>query len=252
MDGYYYTYMVCGDDALPENLCLKIKETGTKGLVHCRTFEWPLMAFMGVTLGLFSKVAFENGMFNALGYAMDANFDAEMGLPVLLNTVLPAGLMGLMLSAYFSAILSTADSCLMAASGNMQTDILGRIFRFKKEHKAQLRASQIITLSIGVLALILASFMTNVLELMLYSYAFMVSGLFVPVLAALFSKKPNATAAIGAMIIGGSTTVVLTTANIKLPLDLDANIFGIAASALVYLIFSQFILRKKIKKHAGK
>jgi SSS family solute:Na+ symporter len=26
-------------------------------------FEWPLMAFMGVTLGMFSRVAFENGMF---------------------------------------------------------------------------------------------------------------------------------------------------------------------------------------------
>jgi SSS family solute:Na+ symporter len=31
--------------------------------------------------------------------------------------------------------------------------------------------------------------MQNVLELMLYSYAFMVSGLFIPVLGALFGRK---------------------------------------------------------------
>jgi SSS family solute:Na+ symporter len=33
--------------------------------------------------------------------------------------------------------------------------------------------------------------MQNVLELMLYSYAFMVSGLFIPVLGALFLKKSH-------------------------------------------------------------
>lgn len=202
-------------------------------------FEWPIMAFMGVTLGLLSKVAFENGMFANLGYAAGAQFDAEMGLPILLNTVLPAGLMGLMLSAYFSAILSTADSCLMAASGNVQTDILGKFVKRNTSIKSQLRFSQIITLAIGVLALFLASYMTNVLDLMLYSYAFMVSGLFVPVLVALYGKKTNSTAAILAMIAGGSTTVLLTTLEVKLPLELDANIFGIMMSVVAYFIGKQ-------------
>jgi SSS family solute:Na+ symporter len=39
--------------------------------------------------------------------------DSEMGLLYFIKQ--PFGLMGLMLSSYFSAILSTADSCLMAA-----------------------------------------------------------------------------------------------------------------------------------------
>ncbi|MBN2697920.1 MAG: sodium:solute symporter family protein [Bacteroidales bacterium] len=208
-------------------------------------FEWPLMAFMGVTLGMFSRVAFENGMFAELGYKPGSGFDAEMGLPVLLNTVLPVGLTGLMLSSYFSAILSTADSCLMAASGNVQTDILNKFIPFKQTRKAQLRVSQIITLSIGVLALLLASFMTNVLELMLYSYAFMVSGLFVPILAALFGKRPNAVAAISAMITGGTTTIALVIADTKLPFNLDANIFGISAAAVIYFMVHILCRRRK-------
>lgn len=203
-------------------------------------FEWPFMAFMGVTLGLFSRVAFETGMFASIGYDAGSPPDAEMGLPILLNTILPAGLMGLMLAAYFSAILSTADSCLMAASGNMQTDILNKIFRFKKDTRSQLRSSQVITLAIGVLALLLASFMTNVLELMLYSYAFMVSGLFVPILAALYGRRPDSTAAIFSMIIGGSTTIALVVADLPLPFGLDENIFGITASAVVYYMIRQF------------
>lgn len=213
-------------------------------------FEWPLMAFMGVTLGMFSRVAFENGMFESLGYSVGSAFDAEMGLPVLLNTVLPAGLMGLMLSAYFSAILSTADSCLMAASGNVQTDILSKVFKFKEDRKSQLRISQIVTLAIGVLALLLASYMTNVLDLMLYSYAFMVSGLFIPILIALYGKKPNSKAAVWAMILGGTTTVALTSFEIKLPFDLDANIFGISVSAIVY--FMVYNIEKYVEESTSK
>jgi Na+/proline symporter len=67
--------------------------------------------FHGVILGMLAKVA-TKGMFDGITDA--ASMDSEMGLPVLLATVLPVGLMGLMLSSY-SAILSTADSCLMAA-----------------------------------------------------------------------------------------------------------------------------------------
>ncbi len=67
--------------------------------------EWPLMAFMGVVLGVLSRVAFEQGLISFNG-----NIDAEMGLPLLLKEVLPAGVTGMLLAAYFSAIMSTADS----------------------------------------------------------------------------------------------------------------------------------------------
>jgi SSS family solute:Na+ symporter len=73
---------------------------------------------------MLAKVAATKGMFDGITDA--ASMDSEMGLPVLLATVLPVGLMGLMLSSYFSAILSTADSCLMAASGNIVTDIIAK------------------------------------------------------------------------------------------------------------------------------
>lgn len=201
-------------------------------------FEYPIMAFMGVLLGLFAKVAFINGMFEYAGYPSDGMIDAEMGLPLLLRTVLPTGLMGLMLSAYFSAIMSTADSCLIAASGNVVTDIIEPLSKNKLSTKSSLRYAQIATLIIGVLSLVLASMMQNVLELMLMSYAFMVSGLFVPVLIGLFSKTKHATAAFWSMIIGGSTTISLISMNIHLPFGLDANIGGILASVFTYYIVS--------------
>jgi SSS family solute:Na+ symporter len=121
----------------------------------------------------------------------------------------------------------------------VQTDILSRIWPRKQMTKTHLRISQIITISIGFLAILLANYMTNVLDLMLYSYAFMVSGLFIPVLMALYTKRPNATAAFAAMLAGGSTTILLSESGWVLPLNLDANIFGISASLILYLVINQ-------------
>lgn len=203
-------------------------------------FEWPLMAFMGVLLGLFARVAYENNMFADIGILAGDQIDAEMGLPMLLRSVLPIGLMGLMMSAYFSAIMSTADSCLVAASGNIQTDILGKYSKLKFLKKHPLISSQIITLVIGVLALFIAFSMENVLQLMLYSYAFMVSGLFVPVIGAFFLKKTHPIAALWSMIAGGFTTLTLIIIQIPLPFQLDPNIFGIMTSLIVFLSINTF------------
>lgn len=202
-------------------------------------FEWPCMAFMGVLLGLFAKVAFMQGMFEYLGApATLAAFDSEKGLPMLLRTVLPVGLMGVMMSAYFSAILSTADSCLMAASGNVVSDIIGYFKDVDHDSDTFLRFSQVTTLVIGAGALLVATTMTNVLDLMLYSYAFMVSGLFVPIIGALYWEKSSSAGAIAAMILGGATTVGLELWLESLPAGLDANVFGIGVSALVFITVS--------------
>lgn len=229
----------------------KDEQTAKRAWRVAGLFEWPIMAFMGVLLGLFGRVAFEQNLFSELGFPADSNIDAEFGLPLLLRSILPVGLLGLMMSSYFSAIMSTADSCLMAASGNLTTDILprlkNRINPSAAAHKSQsttIGQSQILTLVIGIFAVIIALYMKNVLELMLYSYAFMVSGMFVPVLVILTKQKTSPIAALWAMIVGGSTTLILilnpiefpTTSSLQFMNNLDANIFGILASILTYTI----------------
>ncbi len=208
-------------------------------------FEWPVMAMMGVLLGLFARVAAEQGMFASVAGA--GTLDPETGLPLLLRTILPVGLTGLMLSSYFSAILSTADSCLMAASGNFVSDIINRFIRIDSNTDRYLRFSQIATLALGAISLLLAWRMTSVLDLMLESYSFMVSGLLVPVIGAFFWNRSTATAALWSMLVGGTTTVALSvlsgtlvfaTPPLTMPFGLDPNIYGIAASALVFVTLS--------------
>jgi len=220
----------------------KDTRTAQKGWFIAGLFEYPLMAFVGVTLGMFARVALENGLLP--GYSFE-NLDAEMGLPVLLRTTLPVGFLGIVIAAYFSAIMSTADSCLMASSGNILTDILK-----KHNSKNGLRYSQLLTLLLGVTALLISLKMTSVLELMLHSYSFMVSGMIVPVLAALFLKHPSSIAALVSMIAGGSVTLLLIISAIELPLGLDANIFGIGAALIAYFM-TDLIIHNRQSIHSS-
>lgn len=212
------------------------EKTAQKAWYIAGLFEYPVMAFMGVLLGLFARVAAEQGMFVDLGFADASRMDSELGLPLLLSNILPVGLMGLMLSAYFSAIMSTADSCLLAASGNLMTDIVN----IDTNHPRGIGISQILTFIVGVVALLLATIMTSVLDLMLMSYAFMVSGLLVPVLMMLYARKPNAPAAFWAMLVGGGSTIALTAGGVEIPFGFDPILVGVCLSFLIYLVVARF------------
>tara|TARA_R110000868_G_scaffold227579_1_gene480602 strand:- start:596 stop:1249 length:654 start_codon:yes stop_codon:yes gene_type:complete len=185
-------------------------------------FEYPMLAFVGVGLGMLARVAFPES-------------DPESALPMLLTKVLPIGVAGFVLAAYFSAVMSTADSCLIASSGNFLNDIFSEKL---KKHTSQslIRFSQLVTLIIGVLAFLLATYFTSVLSIVLHSYSFMVSGLLVPTLFAYFSKYTSSKAAMVSMVGGGSLTLFLIFINLKLPFGLDPTIFGISASFALYLI----------------
>lgn len=197
-------------------------------------FEYPVMAFMGVFLGMCARVLY-------------AHVDPEMGLPLLIKNVLPVGVAGIVVAAYFSAIMSTADSCLMASSGNIVNDIIQRHVLKKENTGTLIGLSQIVTLIIGLMALVIASSFERVLDAILYAYAFMVSGLFIPTLGAYFWKKASATAAFWSMILGGSSTLVLLILPLKMPLQLDPGFFGILVS-LVVLVFISLVFSCDDKK----
>ena len=193
-------------------------------------FEYPIMAFTGVFLGMCARVVFPEA-------------EAEMALPMLIRDVLPIGVTGIVIASYFSAIMSTADSCLMASSGNFVNDIIERYFVKDVSAKASIRLSMIATLIIGTLAVVMAAQFNTVLNAILYAYAFMVSGLFVPTLGAYFWKRSSSTGAISAMLAGGILTLLLLTKIIALPemmakLKLDASVYGISFSAVTFVCMS--------------
>jgi solute:Na+ symporter, SSS family len=193
-------------------------------------FEYPIMAFTGVFLGMCARVVFPEA-------------EAEMALPMLIRDMLPIGVTGIVIVSYFSAIMSTADSCLMASSGNFVNDVIERYLIKDVSAKTSMRLSMLATLIIGITAVVMAAQFEMVLDAILYAYAFMVSGLFVPTLGAYFWKKSSCAGALAGMITGGVLTLLLLTKTISLPaqlakIGLDASFYGILISAAFFIVFS--------------
>ncbi|MGD8439026.1 MAG: sodium:solute symporter family protein [Holophagae bacterium] len=182
--------------------------------------EYPAMAFIGATLGMFARVLFPAA-------------DPEMGLPLLIRDVLPVGATGLILAAYFAAIMSTADSCLLASVGNLVDDLIGRHVAPASSERSLLVLSRILTVVVGLGSVTFALWVPNVIDSILLAYAFMVAGLFFPTLGALFWPRVSGTAAFWSIVTGGSLTVGLTLLTLDLPAD--PVFYGMGASAVVLI-----------------
>ncbi|MDZ7797256.1 MAG: sodium:solute symporter family protein [Candidatus Marinimicrobia bacterium] len=198
-------------------------------------FEYPVMAFAGVFLGMCARVIFPEA-------------EAEMAMPQLISRVLPIGVTGIVIASYFSAIMSTADSCLMASSGNFVNDVIQRHVNKNMSEKSNMRLSMVMTLIIGITAVALAAMFRTVLDAILYAYAFMVSGLFIPTLGAYFWKRSSSAGAFLGMICGGSVTLLLMILESigSLPVliekaGLDSTIYGIVVSFVFFVAFSLLI-----------
>ncbi len=193
-------------------------------------FEYPIMAFTGVFLGMCARVVFPQA-------------DPEMAMPMLIRDLLPVGVTGIVIASYFSAIMSTADSCLMAASGNFVNDLIERYWPGTISPRNLMRLSMLATFIIGALAVLLAAQFNAVLDAILYAYAFMVSGLFIPTLGAYFWKRSSSTGALAAMMGGGILTLLLMLKILTLPQFLDDwgfdfTLYGILCSSILFFPLS--------------
>lgn len=191
-------------------------------------FEYPMMAFLGVFLGVCARAVYPDLPLS----------QKEMAVPMLIAEVLPTGIAGIVAASYFSAIMSTADSCLLASSGNIVTDLVQRYLWPRATQKQLIVLSQLVTLVAGGVAMLLASGFDQVLDGILYAYEFLVSGLFVPTLGAYFWPRGSRRGAFGGMLAGGSLSIVLLWQKAALPLGLPTAAAGIALSAIVFTLAS--------------
>ncbi|MFH1464116.1 MAG: sodium:solute symporter family protein [Pseudomonadota bacterium] len=159
--------------------------------------EYPVMAFLGVGLGMAARVVFPDA-------------EPELGLPLLISHTLPVGVVGIVLAAYFSAIMSTADSCLLASVGNLVHDLYQRRLAPQAAERRVLLLGRLASVVVGAASVSVALLLPRVLDAVLLAYAFMVSGLFAPTIVGLLWRRASALAALASMILGGGAAVLLT------------------------------------------
>lgn len=112
------------------------------GLMRRVYFSWYLLfSIFTLLVGLYARVYFE--MVGTL------SFDKETALPMLAEAHLASFWVGLILAALFAASMSTADSQVLASSASLTQDVT-------PQFRASYLASKIATLSVVILAMIVA------------------------------------------------------------------------------------------------
>ena len=150
--------------------------------------------------------------------------DAELATPMMIMTLLPAGIAGFAIAAYIAAVMSTADSCLIGPAAIFTNDIYNKRINPGAPNLQLMRVALAATLLMGALAILIAYLVPNVLDLILNAYTFGAAGLFFPMLGLLFWPRTTATGAFLSIILGGSSAVVWTI--VGEPWDFSASYLG--------------------------
>jgi SSS family solute:Na+ symporter len=135
---------------------------------------------------------------------------ATAGSSILAKFVLdafPPGLKGLMLIAVLSAIMSTADICILTASANYTRDIHQRFIRPDLSPRAMLRLGTLASVAVGLLSMLLAWKMRDIIDILQLGFTINAAGLFLPTIAALYGNRVPAAAAFWS--IGASLATVV-------------------------------------------
>ncbi len=175
--------------------------------------------------------------------------NAEHLMPNLAIKFLPPFMLVIFLGALISAIMSSADSSLLAATSLTTNNIILRIFPNIKE-KNILPLARAATIVLAIVSMAVALYVKQIYNLMVNSWATLFVGIFVPVTAALYWKKANRLAAWCSMISGTAVWIgyiIIKTGTLQEvsdPIFYKAAAYGGIVSFLSYVIVTLARYRK--------
>lgn len=162
-------------------------------------------------------------------------------VPALAITVLPVGLTGLALAGMISVIMSTADSYLLVSVQSIVRDIL-YTFRPEMTDREEIRWSRIFSVILPIGALIIALYIKNAYNILMFAWSFYSAACGLPAFAALFWKKATKQGILAGMISGFA--VCIGWKLLGQPLGLGAAVPGTLACAAALVGVSLMTCRK--------
>ncbi|MEM9387474.1 MAG: sodium:solute symporter family protein [Pseudomonadota bacterium] len=133
-------------------------------------------------------------------------------LTVFVLETFPVGLKGLVLVAILAAIMSSADICILSASANYSKDLHARFISPGMEEGAILRLGIGASVVIGLLALLMAWTLQDIIGLLQISFTVLSASLFIPITLATFRKQVNPTATFWSVCLSLITVIAWRTA----------------------------------------
>ena len=153
-----------------------------------------------IGLTLYAMVPVVMGMIARLQFPALAS--PQLALPTLLLHGVPPIVGGIGLAAVFSAELSAADAVLFMLTTSLSQDFYKRFVNRAASDAQVLHVTRITAVIAGALGVIVAIVAADVVNALSIFYTLMAVGLFVPILAGLFTKRPSAGGALAAIVTG--------------------------------------------------
>ncbi|HEY4379545.1 MAG TPA: sodium:solute symporter family protein [Acidobacteriaceae bacterium] len=149
----------------------------------------------------------------------------------------------LLIGAIFAKVISTANNYLFSPATNLVNDIFVRYIRPKSGNKEILLVSRLIVVVLGLWALYQGLHTDSVLKKALYAYTIYSAALTPVILAAFYSRRATASAAVASIFTGTFVTVFWDTAFIHSHLppiiaERDAIFPALVASLLCLVLVS--------------
>ena len=162
-------------------------------------------------------------------------------VPALAIKVLPVGLTGLALAGMLSVIMSTADSYLLVSVQSVVRDIM-YTFNPKMTDKAEIKWSRIFSIVLPIGALIIALYIKNAYNILMFAWSFYAAACGLPAFASLYWKKATKQGILAAMISG--FVVCVGWKIMGQPFGLGAAVPGTIACAIALVVVSLMTCQK--------
>jgi len=153
----------------------------------------------------------------------------------------PVGLKGLMVIGILSAIMSTADICILTASANYTRDIHQRYIQPDIGPGAMLRLGTLASAAAGGLAMLMAWKMRDIIDILQLGFTINSAALFLPTIAAIYWNHVSAAAAFWSISLSLATVIgwrIAADAGIGGPFTIDPLWPGLLVSAGLLLVLT--------------
>ena len=223
------TYLV-GPDIYSRLFCAKDKKIAKRATITVSLTLIPF-AFIITMIGMSARILFPQ-------------ISPEVAFPTMINHLFPIGLNGLIIAALLSAMMSSADTCLLTTSTILSVDIIKPLLRPAIPERKLLLLSRFFIVLIGIFSLIIALTLKGVIPSLLLGYTIYTSGLVFPILLGFFRHrlKLNRGGAILAMVAGGGVALIGKLMGLS-----DCGLYGFFLSGLILIAGSRFFQFMKVK-----
>ena len=168
--------------------------------------------------------------------------DGANAFITIIMRLFPSGVKGLMLVVLLAAIMSTACSCILAASANITRDIYQRFINPGAPDRRVVGLSVAGSVLVGAVSALLAWYVRDIIGLLFMAFTINSASLFLPTLGAYFWRRGTERAAFWSIALSLATVLVWYAGRECLPgaalFDVDPVWPGLALSAALFFSLS--------------